>query len=67
MIFTLVTIMVEAPTGKIGVVFPFESRLIVGIVSTVTIMSVPGWISVVGIPRVMSFIEANAHVDLGIS
>ena len=38
-----------------------------GIVSAVTIMVVPGRISVIGMPRVMSFIEAYTHVDLGIS
>ena len=67
MIFTLKTVMVEASSGKINPVFSFESGLIMGIVSTVTIMAVPGRIGIIGISRVMSFIEAYAHVDLGIS
>lgn len=67
MIFTLKTFVVETPSGKISLVFSFKSRLIMGIVSAVTIMVVPGRISVIGMPRVMSFIEAYTHVDLGIS
>ena len=66
MIFTFETFMVEAPSGKIIPVFSFESGLIVGIVSLVAIVPVPGGISVVGISRVMFFIEIHVYVDLGI-
>jgi hypothetical protein len=66
MIFALITIMVEAPSREISPVFSFESGLIMGIVSLVTIVPVPGRIGVVGISRVMSFIEIHVHVDLGI-
>jgi hypothetical protein len=67
MIFTLKTFMVEAPSGKISPVFSFEGGLIMGIVSLVAIMPVPCRISVVGISRVMFFIEIHVHVDLRIS
>jgi hypothetical protein len=66
MIFTLITFMVEAPSGKISPVFSFESRLIMGIVSLVTIMPAPRRICVIGKSRVMFFIEIHVHADLGI-
>jgi hypothetical protein len=66
MSFTLKTVMVEASSGKIGPVFSFEGGVIMGIVSTVTVMPAPGRISVISISRVISFIETYAHVDLGI-
>jgi|HubBroStandDraft_1064217.scaffolds.fasta_scaffold19275_2 hypothetical protein len=66
MIFALKTFMIEAPSGKINPVFSFESGLVMGIVNLVTIMPVPGRIRVVGISRVMSFVEIHIHVDLGI-
>ena len=66
MIFALKTFMIEAPSGKISPVFSFESGLIMGIVGLVAIMSVPGRIRVIGISRVMSFVEIHIHVNLGI-
>lgn len=66
MIFALEAFMVEAPSGKISPVFPFESRLIMRIVSLITIVPVPCRISIIGMSRVMSFIEIHIHVDLGI-
>jgi hypothetical protein len=66
MIFPLETFMVEAASDEISPVFSFESGLIMGIVSLVAIMPVPGGIGVIGISRVMSFIEVHVHVDLGI-
>jgi hypothetical protein len=65
-IFALKSFMIEAPSGEINPVFSFESWLIMGIVNLVTIMPAPGGIRVVGISRVMSFIEFHIHVDLGI-
>ena len=66
MIFPLKTIVVEAPSGEISPVFSFESDLIMGIVSLVMIVPVPGRVSVIGISRVMSFVKIHVHVDLGI-
>ena len=66
MSFTLIAVMVEAPAGKIGLMFPFESGVIMGIVNMVVIMSAPGWVSVIGMPRVMSFKKAYTYLDLGI-
>jgi hypothetical protein len=67
MAFTLITVVVEAPSGKISLVFSFECRLIMGIVNMVMIMAAPGGISVIGMSRVMSFKESYSHLDLGIS
>jgi hypothetical protein len=67
MTFTLISIVVKTPSGKISLVFSFERRLIMGIVSMVTIMSAPGRVSVIGMSRVMSFKKAYSHLDLGIS
>ena len=67
MIFTFEAFMVKMPSVEICPVFPFESRPIVPVVDTVTIMSVPGRIRIIGISGIVSLIQAHADVDLGIS
>ena len=67
MIFALKTVMVEASSGKISLVFSFESGVIMGIVSMVMIMSAPRGVGVIGMSRIMPFIETYTDVDLGIS
>jgi hypothetical protein len=66
MIFALKTFVVEAPSGKISLVFSFESAVIMVIVGMIMVMPVPGGVSVIGMSRVMSFKKAYAHLDLGI-
>lgn len=66
MIFALKTVMVEASSGKISLVFSFESGVIMGIVNMVMIMSAPRGVGVIGMSRIMPFKKAYAHLDLGI-
>ena len=58
----IVTVVVKTMSGKIGPVFPLKPEVIMGIVSAVAIMPVPGRIGVIGVPGVIVF--SNGQTDL---
>ena len=58
-VFTLKPFMVKTPAVKISTVFPFKNGAVMRIIITVAVMPLPCGISVIGIPRIISFIDAE--------
>jgi hypothetical protein len=65
-----VPVVIETSSGNITSVISFEGRAIMCIIITVTIMSMPGGISIISIPGIIVFIDHNrrrdANPDMGI-
>ena len=64
-VLALIAVMIKFPAMEIGAVFPLKPIVIMVIISAVTIMSVPCRIAIVGISGIGSFVDTDAHVDLG--
>jgi hypothetical protein len=73
---TFVTCVVKAPSDEIGPVLSFENRTIVRIIESVTIMPMPGRISIISVSGIISFVDdyrrrrnpdTNTHMHLRIS
>jgi hypothetical protein len=56
MIFAFKALVIKAPSREIGSVLSFECGTIMGIVIVIAVMSVPGGVRVIGIPRVIPFV-----------
>jgi hypothetical protein len=63
MIFLFKTIMIEGAAMEIRSVTSFENRLVMSVISLIAVMSMPCWISVIGISRVSIF-KVYADMDL---
>lgn len=50
---------------EIGLVFSVEPVMIMLVINLVTVMSVPGGISVVAVSRICLFVDTNGYVHLG--
>lgn len=64
-VLALIPVVIKAPAMEIGAVFSLEPGMVMIIISAVTIMSMPCRIAIIGIPGVGSFVDTDAHVNLG--
>jgi hypothetical protein len=64
-VLALIPVVIKVPAMEIGAVFSLKPGMIMVIISAVTIMSVPCRIAIISISGIRSFVDTDAHVDLG--
>jgi hypothetical protein len=64
-ILAFIPVMIKGPSMEIGAVLSLKPGMIMIIISAVTIMSMPCRIAIIGISGIGSFVDTDAHVNLG--
>jgi hypothetical protein len=65
--FAFVAIVIEATAGKIWPVLSFKSGVIMFVVDTIAVMTMPGRIGIIGIAGIIPFqAKVYIHMNLGV-